>query len=318
MKKLELEPFSLRLRTPVRAAWGTLERRELLRVRLRDTGNDFGVGEAAPLEDYDGVSLAAVRAELERGEPSLPHAVAAVNMAEWDLRGRRDARPVAALLVEDPLGSVPVNALVGAEDRETASAQAAQAVAAGFRCLKVKVGVGDDAGRLAAVRAAVGPDVALRIDANGAWTVDEAVAALQSLASVGIELCEEPVHGVEALAAVRAAVEVPVAMDETALEPGAVESGAADAVCLRVGAHGGISRVLEAAAAARGAGSDVYLASTFDGPVGVAAGLHAAAALRVTRPCGLATLALFDGLTDPFPPVDGAITLPDTPGLGVS
>ena len=242
MKKLELEPFSLRLRTPVRAAWGTLERRELLRVRLRDTGNDFGVGEAAPLEDYDGVSLAAVRAELERGEPSLPHAVAAVNMAEWDLRGRRDARPVAALLVDDPLDSVPVNALVGAEDRETASAQAAQAVAAGFRCLKVKVGVGDDAGRLAAVRAAVGPDVALRIDANGAWTVDEAVAALGSLASVGIELCEEPVHGIEALGAVRAAVEVPVAMDETALEPGALESGAADAVCLRVGAHGGISR----------------------------------------------------------------------------
>jgi L-alanine-DL-glutamate epimerase-like enolase superfamily enzyme len=318
MKKLELEPFSLRLRTPVRAAWGTLERRELLRVRLRDTGNDFGVGEAAPLEDYDGVSLAAVRAELERGEPSLPHAVAAVNMAEWDLRGRRDARPVAALLVEDPLDSVPVNALVGAEDRETASAQAAQAVAAGFRCLKVKVGVGDDAGRLAAVRAAVGPDVTLRIDANGAWTVDEAVAALRSLAPVGIELCEEPVHGVEALSAVRAAVEVPVAMDETALEPGAVASGAADAVCLRVGAHGGISRVLEAAAAARGAGSDVYIASTFDGPVGVAAGLHAAAALRVTRPCGLATLALFDGLADPFPPADGAIALPDTPGLGVS
>ena len=318
MKKLELEPFSLRLRTPVRAAWGTLERRELLRVRLRDTGNDFGVGEAAPLEDYDGVSLAAVRAELERGEPSLPHAVAAVDMAEWDLRGRRDARPVAALLVEDPLDSVPVNALVGAEDRETASAQAAQAVAAGFRCLKVKVGVGDDAGRLAAVRAAAGPEVALRIDANGAWSVDEAVAALRSLASVGIELCEEPVHGVEALSAVRAAVEVPVAMDETALEPGAVESGAADAVCLRVGAHGGISKVLEAAAAARGAGSDVYLASTFDGPVGVAAGLHAAAALRVTRPCGLATLALFDGLTDPFPPAEGAIALPDTPGLGVS
>ncbi len=318
MKKLELEPFSLRLRAPVRAAWGTLERRELLRVRLRDTGNDFGVGEAAPLEGYDGVSLAAVRAELERGEPSLPHAVAAVNMAEWDLRGRRDVRPVAALLVDDPLDSVPVNAFVSAEDRETASAQAVAAVAAGFRCLKVKVGVGDDAGRLAAVRAAVGPDVALRIDANGAWTVDEAVAALGSLASVGIELCEEPVHGVEALGAVRAAVDVPVAMDETALEPGALESGAADAVCLRVGAHGGISRVLEAAAAARGAGSDVYLASTFDGPVGVAAGLHAAAALRVTRPCGLATLALFDGLTDPFPPEDGAIALPDTAGLGVS
>ena len=318
MAALELEPFSLRMRITVRAAWGTLDRREFLRVKMRDTGNDFGYGEAAPLEPYDGVSLAAVRAELKRGEPTLPHAVAAVDMAQWDLRGRRDGRPVAALLAADPLPSVPVNALVGAEDRATASAQAAAAVAAGFGCVKVKVGVGDDAGRLAAVRAAVGPDVALRIDANGAWDVDEAVAALHALEPVGIELCEEPVHGVEALRAVRAQADVPVAMDETALEPGALESGATDAVCLRVGAHGGITRLLEAAATARAAGSDVYLASTYDGPVGIAAALHAAAALRITRPCGLATLALFDGLADPFPPQDGAIAVPERAGLGVS
>jgi L-Ala-D/L-Glu epimerase len=317
MKKLELEPFSLRLRSPVRAAWGTLERRELLRVRLRDTGNDFGVGEAAPLEAYDGVSLADVREELERGEPTLPHAVAAVDMAEWDLKGRRDGRPVAALLAADPLGAVPVNALVGAEDPATAAAQAADAVAAGFRCVKVKAGVGDDVDRLTAVRQAVGPGVALRVDANGAWSVEEAVAALEALAPVGIELCEEPVHGLEGLRAVRAAVEVPISMDETAREPGAVESGVTDAVCLRIGGHGGISRVLEKAAAARAAGSDVYLASTFDGPAGVAAALHAAAALRVTRPCGLATLALFDSLKDPFVPVGGEIALPALPGLGL-
>ncbi len=318
MAALELEPFSLRMRITVRAAWGTLDRRELLRVKMRDTGNDFGYGEAAPLEPYDGVSLAAVRAELERGEPTLPHSVAAVDMAQWDLRGRREGRPVAALLADDPLPAVPVNALVGAEDRERASAQATAAVTAGFRCVKVKVGVGDDAGRLAAVRAAVGPDVALRIDANGAWSVEEAVAALGALEPVGIELCEEPVHGLEGLRAVRAAVSIPIAMDETALEPGAIGSDAADAVCLRVGAHGGITRLLEEAATARAAGTDVYLASTYDGPVGVAAALHAAAALKVTRPCGLATLALFDGLTDPFPPADGAMAVPEAAGLGVS
>jgi L-Ala-D/L-Glu epimerase len=317
MKKLELEPFSLRLRSPVRAAWGTLERRELLRVRLRDTGNDFGVGEAAPLEAYDGVSLAEVREELERGEPTLPHAVAAVDMAEWDLKGRRDDRPVAALLAAEPLRAVPVNALVGAEDPATAAGQAADAVAAGFRCVKVKAGVGDDVGRLTAVREAVGPDVALRVDANGAWSVDQAVAALEALAPVGIELCEEPVHGLDGLRAVRAAVEIPISMDETTREPGAVESGVTDAVCLRIGAHGGISRVLETAAAARAAGSDVYLASTYDGPAGIAAALHAAAAVRVTRPCGLATLALFDGLKDPFVPVGGEIALPPLPGLGL-
>lgn len=315
MKALELEPFTFRLRTPVHAAWGTLERRELLRVRLRDTGGDMGVGEAAPLEAYDGVSLAAVRAELERGEPTLPHAVAAVDMAELDLRARREARPVAALLADKPLASVPVDALVAAEDREGAATAAAALVAQGFRCLKVKVGIGDDGGRLAAVRAAAGPDVALRIDANGAWTVEEAIAALGALAPVGLELCEEPVHGVEALRAVRDAVDVPVAMDETARTPGAAASGATDAVCLRIGGDGGISRVLAIAEEARAAGSDVYLSSTFDGPAGIAAALHAAAALHVTRPCGLATLSLFDGLRDPFPPVDGAIAVPTGSGL---
>ena len=74
----------------------------------------------------------------------------------------------------------------------------------GFRCVKVKVGIGDDAGRLAAVRAAVGPDAAIRVDANGAWTTpEEALANLRALAPIGLELCEEPVHGVEALRARR-------------------------------------------------------------------------------------------------------------------
>ena len=69
--------------------------------------------------------------------------------------------------------------------------------------MKVKVGIGDDAGRLAAVRAAVGPEFGIRIDANGAWgTPEEALANLRALAPVGLELCEEPVHGVEALRAV--------------------------------------------------------------------------------------------------------------------
>jgi L-alanine-DL-glutamate epimerase-like enolase superfamily enzyme len=248
----------------------------------------------------------------------VPQAAAALDIAGWDARGRASGEPVAALLgAGPPLDAVAVNATIAPADPAGASRAAADAVAAGFRCLKLKVGVGDDAGRLAAVRAAVGPDVALRIDANGAWSVDEAIAALRSLAPVGIELCEEPVHGVEALRALRAEVDVPVAMDETAREPGALASGAADAVCLKVSAQGGIRPLLEAARSARAAGSDVYLASTFDGPVGIAAALHAAAALRVTRPCGLATLGLFADVEDPFPPRDGAIAVPPGPGLGL-
>jgi L-alanine-DL-glutamate epimerase-like enolase superfamily enzyme len=169
--------------------------------------------------------------------------------------------------------------------------------------VKVKVGIGDDAGRLAAVRAAVGPEVGIRVDANGAWgSPDEALANLRALEPVGLELCEEPVHGVDALRAVQAGTRVPIAMDETHA-PG---SGATRAVCLKI-TRGGITGVLADARAARAAGADVYLASTFDGPRGIAAAIHTAAALRITRSCGLATGELT--------PHDGVIDVPLTAGL---
>lgn len=350
MARLRVVPVALALRAPLRAAWGTLTERELLRVELEADDGLVGVGEAAPLEPYDGVPLAAVRAALDayaralaehpvtsaglsagtgplrladwhraaldacRAERDLAPALAAIDLALWDLAGRRARRPVAALLHPRPLAAVPVNATLGAEDRATAAAEAAAARAAGFGCVKVKVGIGGDAGRVAAVRAALGPDTAIRVDANGAWSdPDEALAHLRALAPAGIELAEEPVHGVEALRAVRARSPVPIAMDETHA-PG---SGAADAVCLKIARSGGIAGLLRDAAAARAAGSAVYLASTYDGPTSIAAALHAAAALGAEAPlphCGLATLGAF-AEPDPLPSQDGRIAVPSGPGL---
>ncbi len=337
MARLEVTRAEFTLRTPLVTAWGSLAVRELLRVRL-EVGDTAGVGEAEPLEPYDGVSIVAVAAALDAyaevlraAEPDTPHAellaacaaerdlpqaLAAIDLALWDRAGRLAGRPVAALLSDTPAASVPVNATIGAEDRAGAAAQAAAAVAAGFACVKVKVGIGDDAGRIAAVRAAVGRDVAIRVDANGAWTSPrEAIANLRALAPAGIEYAEEPIHGVDALREVRAARVVPVAMDETAAAAGAVGSGAADAVCLKVARCGGITGVLRDAAAARAAGSAVYVASSFDGPVGIAAGLHVAAALGPLPWCGLATLGAFAGLDDPLAPVGGAVDVPSGPGL---
>jgi L-Ala-D/L-Glu epimerase len=302
--RLEVRPVRHELRAPLRAAWGELRAREYLEVRLEWSPGDYGEGEAAPLEPYDGVSLAAVRAALDayaevlrddpedplaacRAERDLPQALAAIDLALWDREARRTGTPIARLIAPDALAAVPVNATIGAEDRAGAAAQAARAVAEGYRTLKVKVGIGDDAGRLAAIRATVGPGVALRADANGAWrTPEEALANLRALAPMGLELCEEPVHGVAAMKRVRAGSPLPIAMDETHA-PG---SGAADFVCLKI-TRGGITAVLRDAAAARTVGSDVYLASTYDGPRGIAAALHVAAALKVTRACGLAASA---------------------------
>jgi len=78
--------------------------------------------------------------------------------------------------------------------------------------------------------------------------------------------------------------------------------------------------LLAAAALVRASGAEVYLASTLDGPLGVAAALHVAAALASRGPvphCGLATLSMFEGLEDPLPPRAGEIALPSGPGLGV-
>ncbi|HZB75113.1 MAG TPA: mandelate racemase/muconate lactonizing enzyme family protein, partial [Solirubrobacteraceae bacterium] len=310
MPSLEVVPVRLRLRAPLQAAWGELTARDLLRVRLDWGDGDHGLGEAAPLEPYDGVPLAAVAAALEAyaavlrdaapdaepgallaacaAERPLPQALAAVDLALWDRAGRRAGRPIAQLLAAGAASSVPVNATLGAEDRAEAAAQAAAAVRAGFACVKVKVGIGDDAGRLAAMRATVGPEVAIRADANGAWgSPREALANLRALAPVGLELCEEPVHGLEALREVRAESPVPVAADESAEELSARAAGpggaggprgagwdAVDAVCLKISRCGGIGGVLRDAEAARAAGVAVYLASTFDGPAGIAAGLH--------------------------------------------
>lgn len=335
--RVTIDARTLRFRSPLRAAYGEIDRREIYELEIEGGDGVPGRGEAAPLEPYDGVSPARARVALEayraviedsdddrpggelleacRTADDLPQALAAVDMALWDRAGRRVGRPVARLLTDDVLDEVPVNATIGATDRATAAASAGAARRAGFRCVKLKVGTGDDAGRVAAVRAALGSGPLLRLDANGAWDVEEAVGAIEVLSAAGLELVEEPVHGLGPLRELRERVAVRIAMDETASVPGALASGAADAVCLKLGRCGGISGLLACATLVRGSGAEPYVASTFDGPLGIAAALHAAAALRIDAACGLSTLDLFSDCEHPLTVRDGAIAVPRGPGL---
>jgi L-Ala-D/L-Glu epimerase len=343
--KLELRRQTLRLAEPMMTSYGEVAVRELAIVSLSGEDGVTGHGEAAPLPAYGGPdmervwraleSYVAVAAAAEDSGPTagvrmieacravedLPEAIAALDMALWDRAGRRAGKPIAALISDAHAPRVPVNATLTALDRAGAAEQAARAVAEGFDCLKVKVGVGDDAGRIAAVRAAAGQDALLRLDANGGWDVEQAVHAIETLSPAGLELVEEPCHGLAAVREVRERVPVRVAIDETAGEPGALAAGVADAVCLKVARCGGIGPLLAAAALVRASGAEIYLASTLDGPLGVAAALQAAAALASRGPlphCGLATLGLFEDLDDPLAPQDGAIEVPSAPGLGVA
>lgn len=333
--------YVLRLRHPLQTSYGAVSERELLAVSLTDEDGITGYGEAAPLEPYDGVSIVRVEQALERYRPvieqtavlngaeivdacrradDLPEAFAAIDLALWDRAGRRMGRSVASLVTDTPADRVPVNATLSALDRAGAAEQAAHAIELGFDCLKVKVGVGDDAGRLAAVRAAAGPHASLRIDANGAWSVEQAVRSIEALSPAGLELVEEPVHGLSAVREVRERVATRVAIDETAAEHGALTAGVADAVCLKISRCGGISGLLAAATLVRASGAEVYVASTLDGPLGMAAGVQVAAALASRGPlpaCGLATLGMFEDLENPLAPVAGHITVPERPGLGV-
>ncbi len=338
--RLVVTPLTFPLRVPFTAGHGTVTDRGLLLVALEAADGLVGYGEAAPLESYDGVSAAEVRAALQACAPILeayrdaspiadvlarcaeatvlPQALAAIDLALWDLAGRRTHEPVWRLLGADRAGPVPVNWTIASSDRSGAAHEAATARAEGYGTVKVKVAIGDDAGRLAAVRAFGGPDMAIRIDANGAWSVQEAAVALPALEATGIELCEEPVSGVEAIRALWATgqLEYGLALDESAADPDAFIRPAADAICLKISRCGGILGTIETAARARAVGYEVYLASTLDGPLGIAAALHAAAVIGPGRASGLATLGLFADRPDPLPAVRGSIVPPSSPGLG--
>lgn len=281
--KVERRAVEAHLRAPFVSAQETLEIVSLTLVSLTDDTGATGYGES-------------------------------VDTAQWDLAGRRASQPVWQLLGAEEAPAVEVNATIAAPDRAGAASAAAAAREAGYRCVKVKVGLGDDAGRLAAVRAAAGSEMAIRIDANGAWTTAEALAALDALEPTGIELCEQPAGDLEACAAVAAESSIPIALDEAA--PEALGDRVCAAVCLKVARFAGISGVVFAARRARDVGYRVYLASMLDGPLGIAAALHAAAVVRPDYACGLATLGLFHGRVDPLAPSEGCIGVPAGPGLG--
>jgi len=280
--KVQRRAIEARLRSPFVSAEGTVAYVSLELVSVTDSDGLVGHGET-------------------------------IDAAQWDLAGRRAGQPVWQLLGAAEAAAVEVNATIAAPDRASAASAAAAARDAEYGCVKVKVGLGDDAGRLAAVRAAAGPEMAIRVDANGAWSVDEALAALRAFEPVGIELCEQPAADVDDCAEVAVQSPIPIALDESA--PDGLESRVCDAVCLKVSRFGGISGVVFAAGRARQAGYRVYLASMLDGPLGIATALHAAAVVKPDYACGLATLELFDR-PDPLPPLNGRIALPSGPGLG--
>jgi len=247
-----------------------------------------GVGEFSPFWDYGiAESSAWLASALEAADLPFPSS-------------RRDR--------------IPVNCTVPAV--EPGQARAIVLGPHGCRTAKVKVAEGGqsldaDVARVEAVRDALGPGGRLRIDANGGWSVGEAVRAIGVLAAFDLEYVEQPVASVEDLALVRRRVDVPIAADESirrAADPARVRQlGAADIAVLKVQPLGGVRACLRLA---EDLGMPVVVSSALESSVGIAAGVALAAALPdLSYACGLATTSMFasDVVTESVRPFDGGL-----------
>jgi o-succinylbenzoate synthase len=203
---------------------------------------------------------------------------------------------------------IPVNVTVPEVDPEIAHDLVSSS---GCRTAKVKVGTKQDVPRVEAVRAALGPTGRIRVDANGAWDVDEAVRMIERLHRFELEYVEQPVRTLDEMADLRKRVNVPVAVDEPARSiEGAVEAArreAADVLIVKVQPIGGVRAGLEAA---ERSGLPTVVSSAVETSIGLAAGVALAAALPdLPYACGLGTLLLLEGdVTDePLIPVEGML-----------
>ncbi|WP_338836439.1 o-succinylbenzoate synthase [Gordonia polyisoprenivorans] len=260
----ELLEHAVVLSLPMRTRFRGITTREVMIVE-----GPAGWGEFGPFVEYDDEESAAwLAAGIEAAYLGPPPA-------------RRDRVPVNATVP-----AVPASEVAGILARFP-----------GARTAKVKVAepgqtLDDDVARVAATRELIGR---VRVDANGKWTVAQAVTALRAIGD--LEYAEQPCATVEELAAVRRAVDVPIAADESirkAADPmRVVAAEAADIAVLKVAPLGGMRAVLTLA---EEIGLPVVISSALDSAVGIAAGVAAAAALpELPFACGLGTGSLFTG-----------------------
>lgn len=349
IERVETIPYAVPFREPYVTARGRLERREMVLLRVRTSEGAEGLGEAVPLSLRGGATLAEVERalsdaaarlvglELDTGsEPALdlaiatflelarpkrlpPPAAAALECAIFDLAAKADGKPLWRLLGAERAAPVRCNATLVAGSPEEVADQARAWAAQGFRTFKLKLGAGDDVAVVRAVRDAVGADGRIRVDANEAWSVRDAERVLAELEPLGVELAEQPVGGLRALARLARSSAVPLAADEAVNSVADAHRARQRRACAYVTAKlskvGGIG-----AAHAIAEVIPTYLSSALDGPVGIAAAAHAAQIIPDPGvDHGLATQRLFaDTVAARECALDGPLlSAPEGSGLGV-
>jgi muconate cycloisomerase len=254
---------------------------------------------------------------------------AAVVNALYDLHAKAIGVPVADLLGGRLVDRVPViGPVVGIMTPEAMAADAAAQAAAGFTAIKIKVGetVAADVDRVAAVRAAIGEAIALRVDANDHYVPADAIRLARAIERFAPEHLEQPVarHDVLGLAEVRRAIGIPVMTDDMVATPeeamNVIRLGAADRVKVKVTKHGfdGARAICAMLAAA---GLVPVLGHVFElGLAAIAEAQFAACTPGLALPCEIGSMAPMgstaDVVTNALRPAAGFIAVPDGPGLG--
>jgi len=346
-----VERHAVPLRAPLRTRRGALGTRDVVLVHLLSEDGIGGAGEASRV-DWLGDAVAGDDAILDllvhrirsdgpppaallawSQDPAQPSAVrSAVQTALVDIEARRAGTSVAELLAGSgaaPPRDVSVSALLGDGDAAAASAEAGALGARGLRSFKWKVGrtsLEHDVECVRALREAIGPRAALRLDANGAWTADEARRALDAFAPWAPEFVEEPLRAAERRALAALGSSVPVALDESVVTmrdlDAALTAGGAQVLVLKLERVAGPLAALALAARAERAGLRVVFTDSIESVVGRAATAHVAAAFaarsgEAPAAVGLGGLFLLND-DDPQGGTDAAASVAIRgPGLGV-
>jgi L-alanine-DL-glutamate epimerase-like enolase superfamily enzyme len=305
---IEAGKVTFKLSEPYTIAYETVEMAENVFVRIETDGDLVGFGCAAPDRDVTGECgesvVAAIREIVEpafrRSDPlrpamlmerlrkpleGQPSARAAVDMALYDILGKRARLPLWKLL-GGYRDRIKTSVTIGISSVDATVNEARKWVADGFSCLKIKGGIDveSDVERIIEVRKAVGDKIGLRFDANQGYSVAESVEFVQRTASARLELIEQPTAKGEPdlLGRVTAGVSIPVMADESLMSLRdafrLARRNLVDMVNIKLMKTGGIAEALHINSVARSAGLEVMVGCMDESALAIAAGLHFALA----------------------------------------
>lgn len=345
---VEVFPLNMTLKEVMKIALATPFTADNVLVRLRTDDGVIGYGESSPYSAVMGETqasdfvLAKPLAAMVKGRdpftlpqiidamtgfsPTSPGITAAFEMALWDICGKTAGQPVYRLLGA-ARESFETDQTVYLDAADVMTSKALAIARRGFKNIKIKLGETpeSDIARVKAIREAVGPGVALRTDANQAWTVSNAIRTLRGLEPYNVQFCEQPVPYWDwaGLKQIRNNSPIPVMADESVHSPHDAITGiredAMDMINMKLMKTGGILQAVRLAHIAAAANVPCMLGCMNETRVALTAAAHVVMSQEIIRYADLD--AFLEHESDPvvggMQVKAGVVTLPDAPGLGL-